>query len=235
MLMMQLPTHLVLLLICSMNVQRAVNFIIAQESEAIARSLRELCIHATIPLPPELEGPISSDHISINSELNTSGASHSQSGALSLPAPASDAAAAATAAAKSLAEAKKFGSAPSGDTRNAAAAAAVSDASLEPQAAESGAKSGSDSGLQGPNSGSAPVVIAVAPPIAAGVESGDPQAIALAATAAATAVLASKVGVQHQADSPLNEVRPRPAQIWHRGSSLQCTVPILLTATVLPL
>lgn len=29
-----------------------------QESEAISRSLRELCVRATIPLPPELEGAV---------------------------------------------------------------------------------------------------------------------------------------------------------------------------------
>lgn len=39
-----------------------------QESEAIARSLRELCIHATVPLPPELDGPINSDHVLALSE-----------------------------------------------------------------------------------------------------------------------------------------------------------------------
>jgi len=189
----------------------------------VARSLRELCIHAAIPLPPELEGPINSDHAGAPlSDLSRSGASAAGDAAaeqraggdaaptrsppladMRKPLSSKDAGSGRTpntsdsssgtahAAANAIAAEDRPGADAGGGNlpEEAAAAASLAEAIARAAAAgQEGAAALAGGGLAGP------VVIAIAPPIAAGVEAGDPQAIASAATAAATAVLSQVRG-----------------------------------------
>lgn len=217
----------------------------------MARSLRELCIQAAVPLPPELEGPINSEHVLSLSEMpkissgsgvsrlsaevgRASGGVDSDAGpvfnpalARSLLADSNRASSTSVKKVDSSTDSSGGGGGPGPGGRGdpgghmaQAAAAAVADADAaaagQPAAAEAAkgsaadgpAAAGAHQTVDAPAAGQAsadssatgffgsqeagaiPVVVTIPPPLAEGIESGDPEAIASAATAAATAVLA---------------------------------------------
>ena len=148
----------------------------SQESEGISRSLRELCLRATIQLPPELEGAVEAQ----DAKLSTM-----DLGLKDPPKPAgsagpSDAAPSKPADPSSQVAAPVPTSQPAPQGAVLAAVAVPAPGQEEPSLAAAAGPPAS-AGLP------TPIVVSVVP--APNAEAGDPQAIASAATAAATAVL----------------------------------------------
>ena len=239
----------------------------------MARALRELCIQAAVPLPPELEGPINSEHVLSLSEMpkissgsgvsrlsaevgRASGGVDGDAGPVFNPALArslladgnrasstsvkkvdsstdssggggggggpggrgdpgghmAQAAAAAVADADAAAaEQSPATEAAKGGTADGVAAAGAHQTAAAPAAGQASADSSATGFVGSQEAGAIPVVVTIPPPLAEGIESGDPEAIASAATVAATAVLAQVL--IHRVHS--SQMVPNAAMIVH--------------------
>ena len=153
---------------------------LAQESEGISRSLRELCLRATIQLPPELEGAVEAQ----DAKLSTMdlGLKDPPKPAATTTGPPAEAPAHQQPAVDPSPQ-----TAPPAMATSQPAPAAISAAVIVPGPGQEEPTLAAAAGPPVSAGPPAPIVVSVVP--APNAEAGDPQAMASAATAAATAVL----------------------------------------------